>query len=59
MFGYGLLENRQLETIANRAESMGPDGRRTLFHENLQEACFVIAETSRNLREPPGTYGIL
>ena len=28
-----------------------------VFHEYLQEACFVLAEISDNLRKPPGVYG--
>ena len=28
-----------------------------VFHENLQEACFVLTEISQSLRKPPEVYG--
>ena len=30
---------------------------KTVFHEYLQESCFVLAEISESLRKPPGVYG--
>ena len=32
---------------------------KNVFHEYLQEACFVLTEISENLRKPPGVYGIM
>ena len=31
----------------------------SVFHGNLQEACFVLIAISENLRKPPGVYGIM
>ena len=29
----------------------------TVFHEYLQETCFVLTEISEIIRKPPGVYG--
>ena len=36
-------------------EIYGSKRAKTVFHENLQEACFVLSEISENLRETSGS----
>ena len=38
-------------------EIYGSKREKTVFHEYLQEACFVPTEISNNLRKLPGVYG--
>ena len=38
-------------------EVYGSKWERVVFHGNLQEACFVLAEISGHLPKPPGAYG--
>ena len=35
----------------------GSKREKTVLHENLQEACFVLTEISESCRKPPGDYG--
>ena len=37
-------------------EIYGSKREKTVFHQDLQEACFVLTEISENLRRPPGVY---
>ena len=39
------------------AEFYGSKREKTVLHEFLQEACFIVTEISEKLRKPPGVYG--
>ena len=41
------------------AEIYGSKRENTLFHEYLQEACFIFTEISEHLQKPLGVYGNL
>ena len=38
-------------------EIYGSKREQTVFHEHLQEACFVLTEITENLWKPSGVYG--
>ena len=46
--GYGLRFSTEI---------YGSKGEKTVSHEYLQEACFVLTDISENLRKPPGVVG--
>ena len=46
--GYGLRFSTEI---------YGSKREKTVFHEYLQEYCFVLTEISENIWKPPGVYG--